>query len=249
MREYEKPSMELKLYRARIYDNGKDGDDRIQVRIIPYMIEYEDSECGDLPRYPALFKGHVFNGYTERNPNPLTKKADEVFVLATNDWTYGYVVGYANMFYNCSSTPYQDSYGFMNIQSYLSTRGLDAIDYDSIVVDNWLNTDEGGYIEFHNFKTGDKYIINASGNCFAILSDRIYIRAGSPNGTKNGGNGNPFSTIVMTNTDVTIKTKNFSIDAEKISLGKHGHYLLGTVSSLATAYNGVNLQPIKDITV
>lgn len=249
MREYEKPSMELKLYRARIYDNGKDGDDRIQVRIIPYMIDYEDSECGDLPRYPALFKGHVFNGYTERNPNPLTKKADEVFVLSTNDWTYGYVVGYANMFYNCSSTPYQDSYGFMNIQSYLSTRGLDAIDYDSIVVDNWLNTDEGGYIEFHNFKTGDKYIINASGNCFAILSDRIYIRAGSPNGTKNGGNGNPFSTIAMTNTDVTIKTKNFSIDAEKVSLGKHGHYLLGTVSSLSTAYNGVNLQPIKDITV
>lgn len=249
MRDYEKPSMDLRLYKARIYENGKDGDDRIQVRIIPYMIEYEGSECGDLPRYPALLKGQVFNGYTEQNPNPQTKKADEVFVLATNDFTVGYVVGFANMFYNCSSTPYQDSYGFMNIQSYLSTRGLNAIEYEDLVVDNWLSTDEGGYIEFHNFKTGDKYIINASGNCVAILADKIYMRAGSPNGTKNGGSDNPFSTFTMTNTDISFKSKNFSIDSEHISLGHSGHYVLGTLTSLPASYNGVTLQPIKNVTI
>ena len=249
MRELEKPSTSLKFYKARIYDNGKDGDDRIQVRIIPYMIDYEESECGDLPRYPALLRGMVFNGYTEKNPNPKTKKADEVMVLATNDFTVGYIVGFVNMFYNCSSTPYQDDYGFLNVQSYLSTRGLNAINYEDLVVDNWISTDEGGYIEFHNFKTGDKYIINESGNCFAILSDKIYIRAGSPNGTQNGGSDNPFSTLTMTNTDITLKSKSISLDAENLSLGHSGHYVLGTISSLAQGYNGMNLQPITNVTI
>ena len=249
MRDYEKPSMDLKVYRARIYDCGKDGDDRIQVRIIPYMIEYEDSETGDLPRYPTLFKGNVINGYTEQNPNPQTKQADEVFVLATSDFTVGYVIGLANMFFNCSSIPYQDSYGFLSVQSYLSARGLHAIEYEDLVVDNWISTDEGGYIEFHNFKTGDKYIINSSGNCLAVLADKIYMRAGNPNGTKNGGNDNPFSTMTMTNDSINFKTKNFDITAEKIALGHSGLNVLATVNSQAAAYNGLNLQPMKNVTI
>jgi len=249
MRDYSPPSTDLKLYKARIYSCGKDGDDRVQVRVLPYMADYETSECGDLPRYPALFKGQVITGYSELEPNPKTNMADEVFIVATSDWTVGYVLGLANKFHDCSATPYPESYGFLNVQNYLSTRGLDAIDYEDIYVDMWNNTKDGGFLIMHNFKKGDVYIINASGTCFVMQADKIYLRVGSPNGTSEGGNNNAFSTATITNTAISFKTKLFDVDAENVVLGHHGLKLLATLADAAVTqtYNGMNLMPLENI--
>lgn len=249
MNTFEKPDTSLRLYKARIYSSGKDGDDRLQVRVLPYMADYEVSECGDLPRYPALIKGQIITGYSELSPNPKTNMADEVFIVATSDWTVGYVLGLANRFHDCSSTPYQESYGFLNIQDYLSTRGLDAIEYEDIYVDMWNSTQDGGFILMHNFKTGDVYVINASGTCIVMQADKIYLRVGSPNSSDSGGNSGDRSTITMTNTAISFKTKLFDVDAEDVVLGHHGLKVLATLAdpAITQTYNGMNLQPISTI--
>ena len=72
MRELHKPSLELKLYRARVHDVGKENDDRLQVRIMPFMADYPETDSENLPRYPMMFKGQVLQCYTELNPDKVT---------------------------------------------------------------------------------------------------------------------------------------------------------------------------------
>lgn len=248
MKEYSKPNLDLKVYRARIYDNGKNGDDRIQVRIIPEMIDYDGAMLDNLPRYPCAFKGKVINGFTEKEPNPDTGLADEVFVLATYDFTVGYILGLANLFYGCSDAPYQDSYGFSYVQNYLTGRGLNMIEYKDIVVDHWSNSNEGGVVILHNHKTGEVYVVNASGTCIVMQYDKIYLRVGSPNG-KHGGGKKPFSSITITDNSIDIKAKLVNFDSENIVLGHHGYSVLGTLSTVPVACDGINLQPIDNVTI
>ena len=59
-------SNELHLYKARLYKQIRYGDDRFQVRILPYMIDVPDSEVDLLPKYPAFFKGSFPNGKSEK---------------------------------------------------------------------------------------------------------------------------------------------------------------------------------------
>lgn len=255
MREYNLPDLDLHIYRARIYDLGSYGDDRLQVRILPKMADYKGSDLENLPRYPCMFKGTVINGWSEKNPNPDTKLPDTVFVAATEDFTVGYVLGVANMFYTCASTPFLDSYGYSYIENFISSRGLDTsyVNYEDMVVEKWVSTNSGsevgGYVEMYNFKTGDKYIINASGTCFIMQSDRIYMRVGSPSGMKSAAN-KQFSTLEMTNSSINLKTSTFDVDAKKIVLGHHGLNLLATsVSSAAVSAEGMDLNPITTVTV
>jgi hypothetical protein len=79
-----------------------------------------------------------------------------------------------------------------------------------------------------------------------VLQDKVYIRAGSPG--KNGKK-NPFSAIEMSGSKIVIKTKLLDINSEKIILGHHGQYLLGTAVSTPFAAEGRNFYPVKDIAV
>lgn len=251
MRDYVKPDLELKLYIARIYDTGKNGDDRLQVRIVPDMIDYEGESLDNLPKYPSLFKGTFVNGFTEKNPNPETNQADEVMVIASYDFTVGYILGLTNRCYSSGTAPFQDSYGFSYVQDYLGARGLNSIEYENMVVDMWCSTDKGGIIILHDYKTGDLFVINSSGTCAVLQQDKIYLRVGSPNGANGstGAKSNPFSSVTIDSGSVSIKTKVFDVDAENVLLGHHGLNVLGTISTVPIACDGVNLQAVKTIQI
>lgn len=255
MRELYKPSMELKIYRARVHDVGKEGDDRLQVRIMPYMADYSDLENDNLPRYPYMFKGQVLTCFTELNPDKATGQPDWVFVAATEDFTVGYVMGLANQFYTCNSTPFLDSYGYKKVQNFISSRGLDtnAVNYDEMVIEKWITTSSpndltGGMVEMYNYKTGEKYIILTSGTCFIMQYDKIYMRVGNPSGSKSPTT-EAFSQIQIDAHQIEFKTELFNVDAKNVVLGHHGLNIVGTTGSLGVSMEGVDFNPITSITV
>jgi len=256
--DFIKPDMDLHFHRARVYKRGKFGDDRLQVRILPQMADIPQDELENLPKFPCLFKNMVLNCRQEATSsekysttgNPVDGKdnADYVCVLCNKDYTFGYVVCLENAFYDYMTTPHKDSWGFSSIKDYINNRGMgdSALDYDNLVVQAMPSTEDGGMVEFYNWKNGNKYIINRSGACIMVLQDKVYIRAGSPG--KNGKK-NPFSAIEMSGSKIVIKTKLLDINSEKIILGHHGQYLLGTAVSSPFAAEGRNFYPVKDIAV
>lgn len=254
MRELYKPSLELKLYRARVHDVGKENDDRLQVRIMPFMADYPETDSENLPRYPMMFKGQVLQCYTELNPDKGTGLPDWVFVAATEDFTVGYVIGLANQFYGCNNTHFVDSYGYKKIQNFISSRGLDtsAVNYDEMVIEKWItnnsNNPQGGMVEMYNYKTGEKYYINTSGTCFIIQFDKIYMRVGNPSGSASPS-VESFSQIQMDARQIEFKTELFNVDAKKVVLGHHGLSVVGTTGSLGVSMEGVDFNPVSSITI
>lgn len=251
MRELYKPDLDLHLYRARVHDVGSIGDDRLQVRIMPYMADYPDTDVENLPRYPSMFKGTVFSCWTELNPSPDTGLPDWVFVAATEDFTVGYVIGIANQFYACNDTPFVDSYGYSYVQNFISGRGLDTsyVNYDEMVIEKWVaESKSGGFVEMYNYKTGEKYYINASGTCFIIQYDKIYMRVGSPSGAKDA-NTTKFSQMEMDAGSINFKTDLFNVDAKNVVLGHHGLNVVGTTASTGISVEGVDFNPNTRITI
>ena len=243
MREFHKPSNDLHIYKARIVSRCNDIDNRLQVRIVPQMADYQETE--DCPKYPPLFKGQVINGFSEVQDG--RDKAEFVMVLATEDFTFGYIVCKSNVFDTCAGNSYVDSYAYPILEDYLFKLDLNTnnINYDDFFVQQWVSTDDGGYIEVFNWKTGDKYIVNSSGTCFCVTQDRIYLRSGSPSTS----GSSKFSDILITPNKVYIRTDLFEVDAKNVVLGKHNMKLVGTGAITSVQCEGVNLMPIKNINV
>lgn len=251
---------DLHVYRARVYKRGKFGDDRLQVRILPLMADITDSkELDNLPKFPALNKGLVYNCRQEATSDLKYKSdnsdidgkanADYVCVVCNDDFTYGYVVCLENQFYGYMGSSYIDSWGFSGVKDYINNRGLGDNDlkYEFLCVQNITATPDGGLCEIYNWKNGNKYIINRSGSCIIMLQDKTYIRVGSPG---KGGKKNPFSAIEMTGEKIIIKTKTLEVNADSIILGHHGQYLLSTsTKSMPISVEGINLYPIDSILV
>ena len=251
MRQLYKPNLDLHFYRARVHDVGKVGDDRLQVRIMPFMADYPDTDVDNLPRYPCMFQGTVINCFTELDPNPDTGMPDWVFVAATEDFTVGYVIGVANQFYACNNTSFVDSYGYKYVQNFISSRGLDTnyVNYDEMVVEKWITTKYGGMVEMYNYKTGEKYLINTSGTCIIMQFDRIYMRVGNPSGTASTSSSEKFSLMEMTSGEISFKTDLFNVDAKNVVLGHHGLNVVGTTASTGISVEGVDFNPNTKITI
>jgi hypothetical protein len=236
-RQGETYSDNLKLYKARIYKVLGPKDDRLQVRIIPHMVDLPDSELSNLPRFPPFIKGQVIMGKTEVDDGALL--ADIVYVVATPDFQFGFVLGKTNYFGENTDSPMPDSYDFTQVKKFLTKRKIlpDSFDYRNIVVQNWNeNYDSdgnmtGGIMEFYNYKTGEKFILLTSGVIFALTQDKIYMRIGA--GDSQANTGSKYSAMTMTASSILFKTAgNFTIDAQKVILGKRGMKVLSTSGGL-----------------
>ena len=86
-------SNEFRLYKARAYANCEEGDDRIQVRVLPYMSMIASTELDNLPKYAPLIKGSVPKVNTEKDD----QLGDMLWVVAIPDFTVGYILGPANI--------------------------------------------------------------------------------------------------------------------------------------------------------
>ena len=244
----------LKIYKARIYKMCGPNDDRIQVRIIPHMIDIPSDELDYLPKYPPFFKGQVVSGKTEIDDGK--NFAEHVWVAATPDFTFGFVIGLANAFGQFGGKMI-DSYNFMELKKYLVKRRIcpDDFSYKDLTVQFWsefINNEGeslGGILEFINKKYGHKYILTTSGTIFALTTDSILLRVGGVNTEPLGGT--KFSSLEMTPGKTRFKTPVFEVDAGKVILGKRSLSVLATTASskLPIAVNGANLYPCENVMI
>ena len=239
---------ELRIYRAQIYKVMGPHDDRLQVRILPYMIDVPTDELNYLPIYPPLFKGTVITGYSELEDGK--EKATRVYVAATPDFTVGYILGFANEFESNTNSKFSQSYNFSQIKRYLNQRSCCPTDFEYKDIQVLINTYEdgtGGLMVFYNFRTGDLFAVNTTGSIITLQKDKIYMRVGSPSDPP-GGN-NPFSSITIDSGKIVIDTSVLDLRAKSIIMGHDGLYLVGTNAEIPVPVEQVSFMPIKQIAV
>lgn len=238
----------LYIYKARIYKTLGPNDDRLQVRILPFMADIPKDELDNLPKYPSFFKGQVIAGYSEDKDGKA--KASTVLVAATSDFTCGFILGLANQWEGNLKAKFTGSYDFKGIKRFLTQRGAcpASFDYKDIMVEVNIGDDAtGGFMRFYNIRTGDYFVLNRSGCIITIQQDKIYMRAGSP--PRNPGTKVNFSQITITPNEIKFDTPLFNVNAKNLILGRHGLYLQGTNSEIPTAVDMVSTVPIKNIMV
>src|SRR5574344_639422 len=241
-------SDELRIYKANIYRILGSGDDRLQVRILPYMMDIPNDELDNLPKYPPFIRGRMIVGNSEIIDGK--DKADRVYVVCTPDFGFGFILGVANEFEGNTQSKFTGSYNYHNLSSFLSQRGAKPSDFDYENIDVEINDQgdgTGGIMEFHNRKTGDFFLVNTSGTFFTVQRDQLIMRVGSP--PELPGGSNIFSQIKMTSTNVEVSTKVFDVSATIIILGHHGTYHLSTNSLVPFVLNGLVLMPIQTLAV
>ena len=228
---------QLHIYRARAVSKMDPLDDRLQVRIIPHMIDIENTEA--LPKWPSFFKGQVIVSKTEKDDK---KKADYVWVAALPDFTMGFVLGLANS-YETTSTKFSNSYNYKDMLEGLIQRGvsLPDMDYKDMYVQYWNEN----YIEMVNIRHGDKYLIQSNGTMIAMLRNQIYMRVG---GTDTN-NANKFSAIRMSQQEINFVTDHFRVKANNVTLGNKGLYVTGMASPIPISVEGATLHPQTKIQV
>ena len=241
------------IYKAKIFKVLGPQDDRLQVRILPYMMAIPKEDQENLPRYPPFIKGQVITGLSEEEDGP--DKAEEVWVIAVPDFTLGFILGKANLFGKNTKANWEpDKGGGGPSYDYGSKDGIkaflrrcrsigDDMDYNHMIVRNWVASPQGGHIEMYNYLNGDWYLANFSGTTLCVLQKKIYIRVGSP--------GNPGQKVDYTSIEVTadkcfIKTPKFELDAKVTVLGRHGVNAVGCNSPLPVGVEGSSFVPITD---
>lgn len=229
----------LQIYRARVVSKPDPGDDRLQVRIIPHMIDLPEEEA--LPTYPPFFKGQVVVTKTERRDKD---EADYVWVAALPDFTLGFVLGPATSYETTNQTSFSQSYNYRGLIEGLIRRGVatNETSYKDLFVQYWNDT----YLEMNNIRTGDKYLILSSGTMIAMTNSQIYMRVGAED-TSSGGSS--FSAIRMTKDEINFVTNHFRVKANNVTLGNKGLYVTGLSSVIPLTVKGATLHPQTNIKV
>jgi len=239
-------SDDLHFFKGRLYKVGEINDDRLQIRIVPHMLGIDEKEQDNLPKFPPLVKGQVLKGFTEVDDG--VDKASLVYVIATPDFQYGFVLCLANQFESISTQKMSDSIAFSKVTNFLSARGVSdkKFPYKDTVVEKFVMSDDGGIVDLYNFRTGESIKLLSTGTLLAVLDNTIIMRVGSPG--KSPAEKVPFSEIRMDPTAIIMQSHKIHLSAKAVLLGKKmkGHTVLGTIAvSPGTGHNGFNLTPLR----
>lgn len=245
-RSLDRQSDELVFRKARIYDRMKTGDDRLRVQLVPEQLDVPSNELDDLPVFPMFYRGTYITGKTVKEDGD---SADYVWVVCTPDAQVGFILGLANQFED-PNRKYSLSYGYSDIKSFLKERSVDTTDfnYEDLHIIEWFYTKgKGGLLVASNRKTGDFLILNTSGTIFSMQQKKIYMRVGSPSP---GGTGSGFSSLTITASAFKVQTPSFEVDAQNMTLGRHGMCLAAAPSPAPIiGKNGVVYEGISTIQV
>lgn len=245
------------IFRAVVYDhaNLKDlknegGDDRYQVRILPNMADVKDGK--NFPCYPFLWYDHPYALVTEKENS---KKADTVLVLATSDFTIGYILGgpittstgVKRSDVQSMSWPFQtlrDASKMIKLDDQADIANDITNHYHDLVVDSWSpkgnKAGENGHVICHNRKTGAMYWMCASGS-FMSLGENYFV---SYVGPLVQSSGQSYSAFSMTPSKVMIDTTGDIIFNHRgtIQLDCSGNAVVTSASVMPSNASGMSVQ-------
>lgn len=235
---------ELRLYRANIYSNVKAGDDRLQVRIMPYMAGITGEDEANLPKYPPLFKGHVIRGFAEVDKSENEGKVTSIMVLANDDFTVGYCLDPINEFNGALKGALTTSWNYQETKSILQRCGCVPKDfkYENIKCD--VN-DGGTILTLSSHSKPFKIVMTCAGDVVAIMQNRVFLmaRSGPSSGTESS-----YIDIKPNRIEIKSDVVDFS-KSKAIILGHRGMNLLASFADTAVPCEGINIAPCTNIKV
>ena len=170
--------MSYGIYIAQVVGAATEGDDRLQVRVLPQMqnrATLPDSQC---PRWSFFFRDEFYTG---------TAAADEyVWVICNDDFSVGYILGVANYTtYSSDDSLYQQKSIPSDLREAIRTsvatlRG-ESYKFDGIKVTFWNNDS----IHLIEKATGGKIIAFRNGTLYMMRPDEFAIMIGNTKLTMN----------------------------------------------------------------
>lgn len=235
---------ELRLYRANIYANVKVGDDRLQVRVMPYMAGITGEDEANLPKYPPLFKGHVIRGFAEKDSQNNGGKVTSIMVLANEDFTVGYCLDPINEFNGALAGALSTSWNYQEVKSVLQRCGCipKNFTYENITCN--IN-ENGSLVEIGSYNEPFKIIMTRSGDVLSIQENRLFLmaRSGASSGTESS-----YIDIKPDRIELKSRVIDFS-KADSVILGHRGMNVLGSFADSAVPCEGINISPCSNIKV
>lgn len=235
----------LHFYLARLYKPATAGDDRVTVRIVPFMNAYKSDQTAALPKYPMLFKGTTVAGKSEVESK---ENATLLICLCNDDFSVGWVVCRAQrQTLSYSKEPLYGSYEYKTVKELLTKYGVTPTDsrYENLEV---MYQNNSRTLFFMASGTEPAfYIMNSLGSTIAMNGMQIALFASSGTDSKS-----KVSSMRITPTAITFSTDGvFDIQkAQSVVLGHSGANLVGTASSgRSTASDSWDLQNINTILV
>jgi hypothetical protein len=226
-------SDDLHFFRARIYRNSDTaGDDRIQVRILPYMEDILETDLMNLPWFPSLNSHKVIRGLPEMLVGP--EDAGLVLVLSNSDFTMGWVVCPLNAFPD-SYDKLEYNWDFTGVKDILGKMGVTGknFNYAYLEVNQYYMgvsegefpldpTEAGGqFFEITNILNGNKVFFNSNLSCIALVGNKVMIvsRAGIEDNM-------PQSVITVEPGEIKLRSRQITLDYDiNLNMGKGGGYV------------------------
>ena len=186
--------MKNEIHIAQIEGVASEGNLRLQVRIMPHM---QNLEKDYLPIWPFFFKHQALTG----------KQGDYVWVICNEEFTTGYVLGYAADFtwhgnYEPSSIP-EDTFEKI-ADAYLNVRGF-LISFSNIIVTHW--TEET--IHFIDKEKGTAFVAFTNGTFHMIRSNEVFV-------TVKGK-----STLLITEKEIALEAEKIRLASDQVTLGNN----------------------------
>jgi len=169
--------MEYGFYLAEVVSIAQIKDNRLGVRVLPYMKDISSTEC---PVWPSFFKDSLYSGHI----------GDLVWVICDDEYSTGYVFGLAN--YNTYSeaidssttTVFEKSSDGINLS--IPKDLIDKISQASAEVDGlYLNMDnvkvtywDDNSVHYIERDTGSSIIAFRSGSLYIFRQNEFLIKVG-----------------------------------------------------------------------
>lgn len=253
LKDYVNQRSQLQIRRGIIYSNMSVKSDMLKIRILPEMVGYSEN---DLPNYACYNPTTMIKGIAEKDTKSIDK-ATQVWVICTEDFLVGWVLGEANQQYSTEDSSIEDPWGFSAFKTHLLRTHLNvkSAKYDELkilfsnarFVDMYNDAGLGSSkpataigLDVVNIRTGERFMLLQSGTTFALTQDTLYMRVGSPDQSA--------SFIRMTASSIEITSNNVILYGRTAtSIGKHGMHVAGMLGS-PSSLDGSPLVPLIDIT-
>ena len=170
--------MSYGIYIAQVVGAATEGDDRLQVRVLPQMqnrATLPDSQC---PRWSFFFRDEFYTGTGAAN--------DYVWVICNDDFSVGYILGVANYTtYTSDSTLYKQK----SIPSDLRSAIADSIatirgeeyTFSNLKITFWNENS----VHFIEKSTGGSLVAFRNGTLYMLRPDEFVIVMGDTKFTMN----------------------------------------------------------------
>lgn len=194
--------MSYGIYIAQVVGVANNGDDRLQVRVLPQMQNYMTLPDDQCPKWSFFFRDEFYTGTGAAN--------DYVWVICNDDFSVGYILGAANYTtYSSESTLYKQksipSDLTKAIKESIATLRGEQYSFKNLKVTFWNNDS----IHFIERSTGGSIIAFRNGTLYIARPDEFAIVMGETKFTMSKQKGISLSgtSIKLGSNDVFIGNK------------------------------------------